>query len=1496
MKAKSFNRMTRILAKGMLSVLVLQVCVFGLQSFLVAPSAAASSGSENLLQNGGFEQGTVGWIPWGQAAEITVDESVYKEGSAALKVVLSDKTAGSIQNVNVQGGTMYSLKFWLKMEPLNENATFYVRATYVSSDGSKETVQIPGTSLTGTGDWRFIESHFQVPEDVIRINLNPYFSAKGTYWLDDMSLSEYIPVTSISLNPETLSLDIGEAAAIQAIIAPGNATDQAITWTTSNSEVATVVDGTVTGLQQGIAIITAASDEFSASCLVKVDVSYELEQASPEVVTDEDIAVQGALEPYSDGGAPLRYEMLAGPERGQTELNGDGTWEYRPDSNSYGTDSFTAAYWDQNGGFGTVQVQLVIQSVNDAPVVENEQFLLTEYENVSGQIQAEDIEGDELFYAIGQSPEHGELTLLQDGQWTFVSDGYVGKVEFQIDVSDSQGGHSPAVIQLFTGPAGDTVMADLRQQHPVGEHPRLLATSDDFDAVSQRMLTDTTFQQWYAEVEQEADDMLQDPLPVYDTSQDHGSGNFLNSISRTELDRMLHWGFMYQMTGDTAYVDRAWQDLQATNAFVDWSPAQFLATAELSFAYAIAYDWFYDAWTEQQRESLYTAISDKAFDPALKVYLEEPATGIERGWFTSSTNKNAVVNSALAMSALAIADEAPVQSKEILEEALQSVQEHLDHYAPDGASEEGPMYWNYAMQYLVDLLSSMDASLGTDYGFSDKEGMAESSYYPLYMTSPTGSRFNYSDADSSGMFNDENFWMANRYNVPELGGFTLQSPRIGVKRLLWAQPENYQTPAETGTALDKLFTGREEVASMRNAWGNDEALYVGVKGGDNQSSHGDLDIGSFVLDALGVRWAMELGVQAYGSTDLWSFDEDAARWTYYKKRAEGNNTIVINPDSGPDQNPYAVSSVTQFVYGSQEAFAIVDLTPAYEDQVVSARRGVALKDHRSSVLMQDELETKKASDIWWFMHTAASQVEIGQDGRTAVLKQGNKRLQVSIQSPANAEFSLMDAVPLPSSPNPAENDSTTGIRKLAIHLENAVNPTIAVSFTPYLAGYAPDSQNETVLPLEDWTISERQAAPLESILVNGGTLPNFSPNQRFYEETLPIDEDNPPIVAAVPQSSGDQVVIEQAEGLPGTAVITVIPADTDKDEAVYYVSFKREIQIGVPASATKWDVLQASASDAQYAEGNIPENAVDGNMSTRWSASGSGQWLQLDLGQERLVNAVSAAWLSGNARKTWFDIQVSQDAETWQTVYEGESSGISADSELYTFNAVSARYIRIVGYGNSVNTWNSINEAGVYWQESNSLATDAPANPVLSNDNGYDTGLRDGNYTITMNQWWGNNGTTYKLYENGVLIDTRSLIDYSPAAQTAATVLTGRHNGTYVYSCELMNSYGTASCDPLTVAVVDALPGNAMLSSDNWDGDGNYNVRMDMWWGTNASIFELYENGKLLQTIPLVESTPGAQSAQVTMTGKQAGTYEYYGKLINAAGETVTAELVVHVS
>lgn len=195
-----------------------------------------------------------------------------------------------------------------------------------------------------------------------------------------------------------------------------------------------------------------------------------------------------------------------------------------------------------------------------------------------------------------------------------------------------------------------------------------------------------------------------------------------------------------------------------------------------------------------------------------------------------------------------------------------------------------------------------------------------------------------------------------------------------------------------------------------------------------------------------------------------------------------------------------------------------------------------------------------------------------------------------------------------------------------------------------------------------------------------------------------------------------------------------------------------------------------------------------------------------------------------------------------------------------------------------------------------SASTGKPAIPVLSNDNGQDTGILDGNYTITMNTWWGNNGRVYKLYENDVLIDTQILADQAPGAQSTVTAITYRVNGLYRYYAELANAFGTSRSDVLTVNVTQAAPAKPVISNDNWDGDGNFKVSMNLWWGTNGTMYRLYENGVLIDEQTLTDASPRAQSAATLIQGRPNGTYEYRCELVNDAGAASSETMVVQVN
>jgi poly(beta-D-mannuronate) lyase len=124
--------------------------------------------------------------------------------------------------------------------------------------------------------------------------------------------------------------------------------------------------------------------------------------------------------------------------------------------------------------------------------------------------------------------------------------------------------------------------------------------------------------------------------------------------------------------------------------------------------------------------------------------------------------------------------------------------------------------------------------------------------------------------------------------------------------------------------------------------------------------------------------------------------------------------------------------------------------------------------------------------------------------------------------------------------------------------------------------------------------------------------------------------------------------------------------------------------------------VSASADD-----GNVPANVLDNDLNTRWSANGDGQWIQFCLGETATVTGVQIAFYNGNTRTSTFDVLTGTDGVNWTTAAAGRvSSGTSLGLETFTFSARTAKYVRIVGHGNSVNLWNSYTEVKIQTQTS----------------------------------------------------------------------------------------------------------------------------------------------------------------------------------------------------
>ena len=132
-------------------------------------------------------------------------------------------------------------------------------------------------------------------------------------------------------------------------------------------------------------------------------------------------------------------------------------------------------------------------------------------------------------------------------------------------------------------------------------------------------------------------------------------------------------------------------------------------------------------------------------------------------------------------------------------------------------------------------------------------------------------------------------------------------------------------------------------------------------------------------------------------------------------------------------------------------------------------------------------------------------------------------------------------------------------------------------------------------------------------------------------------------------------------------------------------------------------------------DGNLPANAIDNNLNTRWSNLGIGSWIQTDLGEQKTICSVNIAWYVGNVRQNNFVISVSNDGSTFTDVFTGRSSGTTLSPESYNLPANTVgRFVRITVNGNSQNNWASITEIAV-----NGFGGTSPTNhaPIVDNIN-----------------------------------------------------------------------------------------------------------------------------------------------------------------------------------
>ncbi|MBL8212725.1 MAG: heparinase II/III family protein, partial [Bryobacterales bacterium] len=468
------------------------------------------------------------------------------------------------------------------------------------------------------------------------------------------------------------------------------------------------------------------------------------------------------------------------------------------------------------------------------------------------------------------------------------------------------------------------------------------------------------------------------------------------------------------------YAARAKREMLAAAAFTDWNPSHFLDVAEMTAALGTGYDWFYGVLSEGERETIRRAIVEKGLQPSIQV----------DHWSRNRNNWNQVCNAGMVIGSLAVAEQEPALASRMIARAVNTVPLSMQEYSPDGAYPEGASYWGYGTTFNVMLISALESTLGTDFGLSKAQGFLSTPDYLLHLYGPTGEPFAYSDAGTrpAGL-QAAMFWFAAKRGAPYLlwsewakweamsaEEAERRGDRIDALLPLWLDPK--QAKPGPPAALSWSGRGPTPVAMHRTDWGPN-AVYVGIKGGSPSASHAHMDVGTFVMDADGVRWADDLGMQDYNSLEskgiqLWSKGQDAERWKIFRLGTSAHSVLMVN---GQQQRYDSQAPLTLQKAGR----TVVHLTGTYAGLLARADRGIALQPDRT-VVLQDEFAApaNAAAAVRWAMLTRA---EVTVDGPgAATLRRGGKALRFQVVEPAAAELQVYSTDP--PSPTDAPNPGT----------------------------------------------------------------------------------------------------------------------------------------------------------------------------------------------------------------------------------------------------------------------------------------------------------------------------------------------------------------------------------------------------------------------------------------------------------------------------------------
>lgn len=465
-------------------------------------------------------------------------------------------------------------------------------------------------------------------------------------------------------------------------------------------------------------------------------------------------------------------------------------------------------------------------------------------------------------------------------------------------VTDNQSGQE----QEGTQKPESSALFDYSQ---MGQHPRLLLRMDDFARMQSAIASDSRLATVHQHINDRAEHLLsQEPLAYQKV------GKRLLNVSRAALERILFMSYMYRMTGEEMYLAKAESTLNEVSSFADWNQKEhYLDVAEMAFGVAIGLDWLYDELQQSTKDNAKRALKAYAFD----TYMTEDGDVFRR----SMSNWNQVCTAGLISAAIACYEDDPSAMAEIIETLVQSNKTHgMTMYNTDGNYSEGYTYWAYGTTYQVITMAALENIFGHDGGLKQSSaGFAKTGMWIMFMEGPSGQCFNFSDSNApvyprlplwyiSSFYKDASL-LYKEVSKLEDGSYGKSFDERRFLPLVQVFADASLLKRNLYAPVQKVWFGGETVETHPTVLIHTDMsdpskdYFLAMKGGRASTSHAHMDGGSFIFDAFGMRWAMDLGLQKYNDLeeygiDLWNFGKNSTRWNVFRLNNLSHNVVTID--------------------------------------------------------------------------------------------------------------------------------------------------------------------------------------------------------------------------------------------------------------------------------------------------------------------------------------------------------------------------------------------------------------------------------------------------------------------------------------------------------------------------------------------------------------------------------------------------------------------------